>query len=480
MIVLPLVQFIVALIAALAIFKLYRVVAARDGTIALLVGAGIVIRSFLGQTLFWTSYLHLPIARGLQLGNGLWWYALDSTMYFSEAVRAANGGIRGIAGIDRTLPSPQHIQVLAVFVLLFGSVTSVALLMNLAAYVGTCLAIGTRSTAARVAIAAVSFSPSTILWSLQPLKDTLFLFLLAALFSAANRWRLNVCGDARVIGFCRTAAAFALIVFMISGIRWYAGIEILAAMLPFFLVVVARSESWRRAGAMSLVAFSIAVGAFLAGAGPYVLPQAATIGSPFGLVKMLDGVRSGFERAPAATVIRTGPRLPQPIVPAPPKLPPRVLREGESPAPAVAAPSSRPLRLLTGLIAVTVPHFLAQRTGLIVVGGGHGMWSVADVDTFVFDLLLVYAAAVLVRSRRVALTPLVVFACALALLTGLPVIYSVGQFATLFRFRSAIALTVVLIPVAAAAETTSSEDSAASFAMKTASPPPARAAHTPA
>ena len=450
MLLVPIAQLLFAAVAGFGLFRLYRIIAMRNPTIGLFVGIGIVARSLLGQAAFWISYLHLPLRPTLQVGNGLWWYAVDGISYFAQAVDAADRGIRAIVFFDHTLLSWPHVQLFAVFVALFGRVTSVALLMNVTTYLTTCFLITTThskpSAAGIGAVAAISLSPSIILWSLQPLKDTLFMLLITALFSAACRWRLNACGDGSIGRYVQTTAAFALIVYLTCALRWYFGVAILGAVVPFCVIVAARSKYWRRAAAMACLALGVLAYAFMAGAGTATdfVNKIVHSPQPFAevpraMLNALDGVRSGFESTPAGTVLRFGHRL-------------------TNGAATPAAPEStmrRSLRLLTGVIAATVPHFIAQRTGLIDIRGGQGLWLFADVDTVVFDGILIFVGVWIVRAfrRRVVLTPLVIYAVGVAMMCGIPIIYGVGQFGAMFRFRSMITLAALLIPVAVAFET---------------------------
>jgi len=179
-------------IACVLLFAGYRWFQGRDRTIALFVAAGFLVRAIAGQVLFWISFLQLPIGRGLQAGNGFWFYASDGRKYFRRAIEAAGQRIGGLFHIDSTVVSPGFSQVLALFALLFGGVASIALVMNLAAYLGTCaIAVklsGEDTRTARIAVAALSLSPSSILWATQPLKDVLFLFLIAAFIGIVASW----------------------------------------------------------------------------------------------------------------------------------------------------------------------------------------------------------------------------------------------------------------------------------------------------
>ena len=116
--------------------------------------------------------------------------------------------------------------------------------------------------------------------------------------------------------------------------------------------------------------------------------------------------REGFDTTPAATMIEVGKAL-RPAIPR--KNVPAVVRPGKSvvpPAPAssrpaesvttriggaVILPTTPASRLFTGYVAMIVPHVIAERLGLIHVGGGRGLWLFADVDTLVFDAVLLFA-----------------------------------------------------------------------------------------
>ena len=130
------------------------------------------------MVLFWVSYLHLPIAPSLQLGDGYWFFGIDGKGYFLPALEAARTGIGAVVSLDPLLPSVFFTKTLAVLVLLFGPTMSVALLLNAFSYLGVCLLFvkfserfRTGSSALVFALIAVSFSPSWILWALQPMKE---------------------------------------------------------------------------------------------------------------------------------------------------------------------------------------------------------------------------------------------------------------------------------------------------------------------
>jgi len=167
---------------------MWRRVAASNRWVAWLVTAGVLIRAVGGQVVFWISYLHLPIARSLQLGDGFWIFGLDGMTYFQQSAGVASGPA-GILFASPGYGSIFYVQTLATVILLFGAVESVILLLNIGAYLGCCLialSFGdpSKHRAVVFTIAALSLAPATVMWSLQPMKDTWFMCLVAAFFGA--------------------------------------------------------------------------------------------------------------------------------------------------------------------------------------------------------------------------------------------------------------------------------------------------------
>ena len=69
----PAVPVVQLLLAAVACFGLWRLCRAQPRIVV----AGFLVRALVGQALFWISYLRLPVARSLQLGDGFWFFAVD-------------------------------------------------------------------------------------------------------------------------------------------------------------------------------------------------------------------------------------------------------------------------------------------------------------------------------------------------------------------------------------------------------------------
>ncbi|HET8773770.1 MAG TPA: hypothetical protein VFP80_08270, partial [Thermoanaerobaculia bacterium] len=79
------VQLLFTAVACLGLWRLCR-------TQPKIVIAGFLVRALVGQALFWISYLRLPVARSLQLGNGFWFFAVDGPFYLGYAAELAARG----------------------------------------------------------------------------------------------------------------------------------------------------------------------------------------------------------------------------------------------------------------------------------------------------------------------------------------------------------------------------------------------------
>src|SRR5258706_7334424 len=190
-----LLQFLLTALACFGLWRLWRSLAGY-GKASLIIAAGFVIRALAGQLLFWISWLHLPIARSLQLGNGFWFFAIDGPGYLTYANELIDLGSKAILFISTAYKSRLYTQAFTLAAAAFGVVSSTAILFNCAAYLATCaliLRIGWQDVRTKlprmVVLAAVAFGPGMILWSLQALKDTLVFFLIAALVYACFQWQ---------------------------------------------------------------------------------------------------------------------------------------------------------------------------------------------------------------------------------------------------------------------------------------------------
>jgi hypothetical protein len=486
------------------LWLLWIPVRSQSPLIRWIVIVGFLGRALMAQLLFWISYRSWPIGRSLQLGNGFWFWGFDGTIFFSAAADAARHGIRQVLELDRTFPSVVYIKTIALLSWLFGIVPSVALVVNLAAYLGTVLIIlawarrsGLSEFWTAVPLAIVSFTPTWILWSLQPLKDPLFCFLLIAFGYALSLWigawqNDDERGATRARQLVVSAAMMLPLMYAISGIRWYvAGVLLASALIPLFSVVPtklgAREVLLRTA--TTIVLLMLLARMIDVGAGPYVpegllpllRPSLTTLWRASderkNIAMTIESSRQNLDQySKAGTRIGAGPILektPPPqqrIAAAPPKIvtrpsPPIVssqpaaspgavtashvpLRTEESEGETIAFPRSVRGRLIAGVAALVLPRALAVKLGLVSMSGGRGLWWFAEIDTLFFDAIAVGTLFVLVSAvrKRKWLDPMLLYAiCVTVMIAGL-IAYTISNFGTLMRHREMVLAGIVLIP----------------------------------
>lgn len=398
---------------------------------------GFLVRAFLGQALFWISWLRLPIAPSLQIGDGFWFFAPDGPEYLRLATAAAEDGFRGIFFLADRTPSQLFVRLLAILVTAFGGLASLAILINCGAYALTCAVLVrlTRNEARKdVLFAAIAFSPAALLFSLQLLKDTLFFFLIVLMIATFRRWQELWRGGGTRGSFLACAAAMLAAVYALAGIRWYFAAIVWGSSAIFLTLV-----SWpvRRRGwalAASAVLFVLLAQCVRLGSldvPPQIArmldPATAFESKPAAATRLVGKARRGFDNTPAATTIAAGPSV------------------ASAPVPQTFAD-----RLTTGLSATFLPRFLAQALGLIRVGGGRGFWLFAEVDTIVFDFVLVYVLLHCLRALRdgtARATPLFVLLLVVFAITAGLMSYTVNNFGTLIRLRQMLYAVVVVTPV---------------------------------
>ena len=567
-------HFVTLLFAGYALFRLSQANRSSDRWINIVISAGFLGRAVVGQILFWVSYARLPLARGLQMGDGLWFFARDALEYFPTASRLAQEGVGAIIEYPTSGASVAFVKVLAISVFLLGTSTAVALLLNLFCYLGTTVVIVRWSEreprarpAAALAICAISLSPASFLWSLQPLKDTFFQFVVIAFIGACAAWQRRWTEwPVRMPGAFLVFAAMTVTLLAISGVRWYFAFALLMASLVFLLLVALLSPG-RKAVAFTATAVLVIVlsRVFLLGAGSYVpipivrvMTPSTASGEvrklPSQIIDRIDTARDGFDRVGGATSIHLGGTMskfaralgaapgsetqtssvqeppiqeestkevakarPAPVAPAtqpkqasnpvtiavattpapPPKVsssapkpmastsaPPKpvaaipaMVSTSTPPKPVAAPPTTvtisgaavkrKPLvlqerragskqaamltRLLMGVTSVVVPRSIGERLGLFHIGGGQGMFWFTELDTVIFDIIVLCAVFALVLRRSVSWrNPLVWFLALLTLLAGLPLAYVITNYGTLFRLREMIYIGLALTPLALA------------------------------
>jgi hypothetical protein len=521
------VQIVLCSLAGYGVFRLWKRIAASGPKVFWLVTAGLLIRAVAGVVAFWMSYLAVPVARSFQLGRGLWLFAIDALTYVQFATHYAHQGPLAILTMDRSLPSPFFIQMLAGAMLCFGSVISVAILLNVAVYLGSCAVVLSFGDAARrpvvFAIAVLSLSPSAILWSLQPLKDISFLFLVMAFFGAARVWQQlwkNEPDRRRTVQGIFWSAVMAVLLYGISGVRWYFGAVILIAAVPFVLMTIIGARGRRTAAVIAVSLLPLFLGAFLASASPYIPSSIRSAfrahdmkkeaAMPKMVLNTMHETRRGFDQSGGATIIGAGSAIlkidtalaepapampvrtvskrstehriaavrkkrtiphpiqaaepappvavapaviPAPSTPRPVQLAPPRPKAALQPAPLQVLPVSPLARILAGTAAIVLPHSIGQRLGIVDVRGGRGLWLFVEVDTIIFDIVIVFVVfSVAMAVRRRAMNAPVFW---LALLVtggiGLALVYTVSNFGTLFRHRDMLLAGLVLLPLALAA-----------------------------
>ena len=226
----------------------HRWIRHRSPTIAAVLATGIVIRVGAGLTLFWISYVGLPIAQSLQSGVGFWELAVDARRYYDIAALAVD---RGSFALNAVAPSPFFVWILTLWMGAVGVSPVAGMFLNLCLYVALVVSVvwcfapvndWRRDLPCIAFVSAYSFSPVILIYSTQPLKDELFNVVLAVaclgvmairrLMNGPREWRHQW---PTLAG----AATIATATFAAAGIRWYYGFMLwcsLAVLLAIFAV----------------------------------------------------------------------------------------------------------------------------------------------------------------------------------------------------------------------------------------------------
>lgn len=463
-------SYVLLLAAGGLLWFLWRRASRRSPEIRAALTTGFLIRALLGVALFFISWLELPVARSLQQPGGLWFYAMDAARYMGEAAVAASGGFHGIVALQRLPPSAFFVQILAVAIRLLGDVASIALLLNALAYLGACAAvvataqrIGASQRATALVIAAISLSPSLILWSTQPLKDTLLTMLLVCVFMAGLAWQQVWIdrGVARKPALAIVAAAaFWLALWSIGGIRWYLAL-VLWLFTPILALVLIRARGRRAIAAIATLAFVIVMFSSIVVGAQWLIPHHLYVAShtvtanpatwselPRALFDDFAATKRAFDAAPGGTDIRNP-------APSTPRLErrrhiaarrtPNIVTLGATTG---AEPST--VRVASAAFGVmVVPPTLARALGIFDAGGGRGLWLFADADTIAFDAVIVIAIVSLagMRRRGESATPMLWYALAIGFTFFFLLPYSVSNYGSLFRYRSVVYVSFAVIPL---------------------------------
>jgi hypothetical protein len=109
-------------------------------------------------------------------------------------------------------------------------------------------------------------------------------------------------------------------------------------------------------------------------------------------------------------------------------------------------------KLVAGVVATVIPRTVAQRLGLVSIGGGKGLWLFAELDTLFFDLIAISALIWVVSRMRAfsPLNPLFWLVAVTTVLVAVPLVYAVTNFGTLFRLRGIVLTGIAMLPFAIA------------------------------
>ncbi len=223
----------------------YRWVYRRSTVIGLILGFSILARITVGLALFWISYLGLPLAESMQAGGGFWQTAVDATRYHDHAIMAIQNGV--LSFDYENFASPFFVRVLAIWFLAVGISPASGLFLNICFYIGVCVLIvrmygpvndWRRDLPCIVGVSAYSFWPAIFIHGTQPLKDEIFLAMVAFVcLGMLGIFRLLVYGR-NVAGGSASLAIGALAVlastFGLAGIRWYFPIIVCGTLLCVF------------------------------------------------------------------------------------------------------------------------------------------------------------------------------------------------------------------------------------------------------
>jgi hypothetical protein len=467
----------------------YRSVRRRSEVLGLILGVGLVARVTVGLTLFWISYLGLPVAQSMQAGGGFWLLAVDATSYYSNALTAIETGV--FTTSYEGFPAPGFVRVLALWLLAVGISPASGLLLNASVYVALCVLIvriygpvndWRRDLPCIIGVGAYSFWPAIFIHATQPLKDDVFFGCIATVCFGMSRifgllvYGRRVAGGLGVLVLGGGAALVAMV--GMAGIRWYFPMIVCGAALCVFTIFAIRGRSTPLpsylAGSLTVVvALWLAAGGLGNLASSYMFPSGdQSSGSivkqitdiPSVLAALTQLARNGFlltggntnivvpvrkdgQSATADTLATVTPgRLGMPSSGRP------ALSEAQEDA-LLAIPGNRSEHLKTigvGLMVVFVPISVLKALSIVDFPGGRGLLPIADLDT-VFQDVVILCLVWLLWTRRHAIgtrLPFVVFCVILAGTTAVLLGYVVTNYGTIFRLRPMIAIPLCVLVVA--------------------------------
>lgn len=444
---------ILVLVVACVLLAVCRWIGRRDPLAGLIVQVGLALRLWAGATLFWISYLNLPIFQQLQSGQGFWLLAPDARNYFEIAARAADAGVNTISGLS---PSPAFTRTLGLWMRIVGVSPASGLLLNVLAYVGVAaliVGIGARYQTAGsqrvrlIPLAAFSLSPALVLFGTQTLKDQFFCLALAV--ACAGAWLLfRVFSSGGSIHNRPSGAAGLLMLagalYLVSGIRPYVGLLVIAVLVLVLLAITVREvrfQFWLRNTLLLIGVLMVLWIPFRLGAGAYYDYYQIRLSNALGIASgptlnhlpVLDelaNARQRFVESGGATNIQTA--------------------EFGDDAGWFARGWLVIRQVFTGLALLVVPVSILQGMSLVQLQGGRGLLLFTDIDTVFLDLTIGAVGCAVVKARRSRSInwPCTLFVGLLCAALALMMAYVVTNFGTLFRLRLMAATLLWLLPIA--------------------------------
>jgi hypothetical protein len=467
------------------LFRTYRWIYAQSKVLGVVVGAGIILRAVIGLSLFWISFLNMPVLRTLHLGDGFWALMGDARGYYRYAVTAVEVGMYTVGP---GFSSPLFTKTLAVWMHLVGISPAAGLMLNVSLYTALAALITwifkprnewRADLPCIVGVGGFFLSPVLVVHGTQTLKEDLFNTLMGLLcISTLYVVRPLVYGKLRGrLVFAGWLVILVAATFYIAGIRAYYA-AIVWAVMACVLVLFLFRQRIRRMPAYSVAAVLLLAtmwAGYAYGSGPYYMGPSRNSLAEFHrmgpvdvfktLVNLVDHARTGFWLTGGATNISvwaghvrgTGSHSsggadagddPE--------------SESYGPEMRFRSNSGRFLLIVVGLGIVFVPISLMKSLGVVDFSGGKGLLPFADLDTIFLDVTVIAVLVLLWNRRRLIhdRLPLVAFGLVLSMATAVLLGYVVTNFGTLFRMRSIVAVPVWIL--ALALSDTTEPDSAAS------------------
>jgi hypothetical protein len=431
----------VGLIVGIVLVAVLRWITSRSHLIGLVVAAGVLGRAWCGLALFWISYSNSGFLRALHTGDGFWILAIDAKAYYAAAILGAE---RGVTTIVSGSASPAYVRALALWFQLVGVSPAAALYLNIVLFVLAAALlvlvsdVNSRQAAPMpltVGIAALSFSPSLVIHSTQPLKDAFFASVsVVACAAAFVVLRALERGDSRPAN--RTSIVLATValtgaVYEASGVRFYYGFLLVGSLVfsTTIAVAVSRSRSVGRVCAaigligLLLSALGVGAGPYFGGAVHKVLGAGFDM-NPAALLRRFaeatNGAQTDFANAPGGTNAAD----------------PSIVTSSEDERGSKRS-SGRRWSLGRGAVLMFLPLCVAQPLGLLHVSGGRGLLLMSDTDTVFLDCTILLLGGLLFANRGALRSniPFVVFTMALSICSAILIAYVVSNLGALIRLR---------------------------------------------